>query len=251
MADGRQTHATTLGRTKGQMGSLEWWDVNDDAAEPVVDLYNKSVGKSFKSSKRANSRNANGTAGETEAERTKQEQMQRAIVVAARLFGANKMRRGQLDDKVRAQEAHLRLQADVETLVRTQNALATTVSEGLRVLSAQVQELAMRQGQGPLSSGPEHIERIVSQEPWYKPPSASAVLGKGLNNSFTGRNNSNRSNTSPASLRKPPPDQEGGDTSAGGNDSGSGVSRAAFPNRTPSKGIKVQAAAPEVEGLDA
>ena len=195
--DGNVEAATTLGRTKSHSkNALEWWDVDDDFEErreiagELADVgklkrqgSRMSPVSSFHKKVNSSARPSSPTLGLMKAKKTKKEQaneeaearakearVQKSIAIAARLFGASKMRRGFIGDKVQLHDAQLKLQADVDALAKSQHALAMSMNEGLRAVAAGLKELAERQGGGaagraPSASVVEALESVIHARP--------------------------------------------------------------------------------------
>ena len=153
------THVGTLGRqSKGAKATSEWWmdDRNNETVSEVVDMQSTPavVDAQLRSvSRRQTSRISTDKLSPARRESTRERRIakereekahQLEVEEASRLFGAQKIRRAALmlaeplDVEKLLDQAHAKLQIELQAVTQKQQALDTTVAEGMRALSAQL-----------------------------------------------------------------------------------------------------------------
>ena len=154
------THVGTLGRqSKGAKATSEWWmdDRNNETVSEVVDMQSTPavVDAQLRSvSRRQISRISKDKSSQARRESTREKRItkereekadQIEIEEAARLFGAQKIRRAALmqaeplvEMEKLLEQAHAKLQIELQAVTQKQHALDTTVVDGMRALSAQL-----------------------------------------------------------------------------------------------------------------
>ena len=153
------THVGTLGRhSKGVKETSEWWmdDGNNETVSEVVDMQSTPavVDAQLRSvSRRQTSRISTDKLSPARRESTRERRIakereekahQLEVEEASRLFGAQKIRRAALmlaeplDVEKLLDQAHAKLQIELQAVTQKQQALDTTVAEGMRALSAQL-----------------------------------------------------------------------------------------------------------------
>jgi|LauGreDrversion4_1035100.scaffolds.fasta_scaffold03839_2 hypothetical protein len=155
------THVGTLGRhSKGVKGTSEWWmdDGNNETVSEVVDMQStpavvdaqlRSVSRRqisrISKDKSSQARRRESTREKRITKEREEKAHQIEIEEAARLFGAQKIRRAALmqaeplvEMEKLLEQAHAKLQIELQAVTQKQHALDTTVVDGMRALSAQL-----------------------------------------------------------------------------------------------------------------